>query len=98
VEKSSPKFLRYLRNFRKTAQRKLSHNLVTLIPAYKVRVFKLKSLTGYLRLELVVLFDGARFGDGHAASDVVLLDAAEEDAHLISGAGLIQRLVEHLDA
>jgi hypothetical protein len=55
-------------------------------------------LTAYLRLKLVVLFDGARFGDGHAASDVVLLDAAEKDAHLISGAGLIQRLVEHLDA
>ena len=47
---------------------------------------------------MVVLFDGSGFGDAHPATNVVFLDTAEEDAHLVAGAGLVQGLVEHLNA
>src|SRR5690606_28433023 len=51
-----------------------------------------------LALELGVRLDRARLTDDLTALDLVLLDAAEQDADVVAGHALIERLVEHLDA
>ena len=50
-----------------------------------------------LRLELLVRLDRAGLGDDHAALDVVLLGAAEQQADVVAGARLVEELAEHFD-
>jgi hypothetical protein len=40
--------------------------------------------------------DGARLGEHLAALDVVLVDPAEQDPHVVAGTDLVQELAEHL--
>ena len=51
-----------------------------------------------LGLELGVRGDRARLADDLAALQVVLFHAAEEDADVVAGLALVERLLEHLDA
>ena len=52
----------------------------------------------HLGLEVVVHLGTAGLDERHAASYVLALDAAQQDAELIAGLGVLERLVEHLDA
>lgn len=47
--------------------------------------------------ELAVGLDGAGLDEHHAALDVLAADAAEEEARVVAGAGLVAGLVEGLD-
>ena len=49
-------------------------------------------------LNLVCGRDAARLGQHHAALHVFLLDAAEQNADVVAGLALVQKLPEHLDA
>src|SRR5262249_26086657 len=51
-----------------------------------------------LTLELLVRRDRARLAEDLPALDIVLFDAAEEDADVVAGAALVEELPEHLDA
>src|SRR5215831_8825986 len=50
-----------------------------------------------LRLELRVRGVRARLHDDHAALDLFALDTAEQQADVLTGAGVLERLAEHLD-
>ena len=51
-----------------------------------------------LALGVIALLDGPGLGRDHAPPDLVALEAADEQAHLVAGVGLLEDLVEHLDA
>src|SRR3954466_12990036 len=51
-----------------------------------------------LALELRVRSRGARLHDDHAALDVLALDAAKQQTDVLTRAGLVEQLAEHLDA
>src|SRR4051812_6917109 len=51
-----------------------------------------------VRLEVRVRRRGARLDDDLAALDVLTLDAAQEQAHVLAGLALVEQLAEHLDA
>ena len=50
----------------------------------------------YLTLELGVGGDGAGLHQHHAALDVLLLDAAQQQAHVVAGHALVEQFAEHL--
>ena len=51
----------------------------------------------YLSLKVVVLFDGFRFDDTHSSSDISVFDSSGQESHLVTGVGLLQDLVKHLN-
>ena len=51
-----------------------------------------------LGLELGVRRDRARLADDLAALEVVLFNASQENADVVAGLALVERLLEHLDA
>ncbi len=51
-----------------------------------------------LSLEVGVRGNGLRGGENHAADDVLLLRAAEQEAHVVAGLRVVEQLAEHLDA
>jgi hypothetical protein len=52
----------------------------------------------HLAEELGVRLDRVRLGEHHAALDVFLADAAQEETDVVARASLVEQLAEHLDA